>query len=232
MALNRPDSGTQPPTIPELPSLEAGLTLLEADGDRTPLQTLAVDRLLVDSGHAVWVGTGRHCTTDSLAEIAPDRRVLDRIHVARGFTPYQHTALVDALAAQIDDDTAVVVLPDVDARYRGDDVQGCDGQRMLTRVLAQVARVAREYAVPVLLTRSQADQFSAPVAAAAAETIEYRETTMGPRFVTDEFETLVYPLAGDWVQTTIAFWQEILRARQPIHDAATVPKEVFAGGAD
>jgi hypothetical protein len=53
---------------------------------------------------------------------------------------------------------------------------------------------------------------------------------MGPRFEGDEFETLVYELDGDWVQTTIAFWQEVLQAREPIHDTATISGEVFASG--
>ena len=72
MALSRPPTGDQSLTIPELPSLDGGLTLLEADGDpRLPLQTLMVDHLLLTSGRAVWVGTGRYCTTDTLVEVAP-----------------------------------------------------------------------------------------------------------------------------------------------------------------
>lgn len=222
---------TESYAIPELPTLEPGLTLVETDTDhRVPLQTLAVDKLLLESGSAIWVGTGRHCTTDSLAEIVPDRRVLDRIDVARGFTPYQHTALIGALPAQIDEGTAVLVLPEIDARYRADDVQGGDGQTMLTRALAQLARVARDHEIPILYTRGQADQFADPVEAAATHTLEFCETPMGPRFVGDEFETLVYPLEGEWVQTTLAFWQDVLQARQPVHETATVPREVVVSG--
>jgi hypothetical protein len=217
-------------TIPELPSLGAGITLLEAEGDpRVPLQTLLVDHLLLEHGRGVWVGTGRYCTTDTLVSVAPDRRVLDRVEVARGFTAYQHTALIRNLAAHVDEDTAVIAVPDIDARYR-DDVQGNDGQAMLVRALAQLARVAREHEIPVLCTRSRADEFTQPVDAAAASTLAVEETPMGPRFVGENFETLVYELEGDWVQTTLAFWQEVLQARQPIHETATLSEEVFARG--
>lgn len=220
-------------TIPELPTLEPGLTLLEAEGDvRALLQTLAVDELLLSSGRALWVGTGRYCTTDTLVDIAPSRRVLDRVDIARGFTPYQHTALIQNLAASIDDETAVIVLPDIDAQYRGDDVQGSDGQDMLVRALASLAHVAREHDLPILCTRTRDDEFTAPVEAAASSTLAAHETPLGPRFVGEEFETLVYPLEGDWVQTTIAFWQEVLKARKPIHDTATPPMEVMTGGAN
>lgn len=223
MSTDRPPEPSQSLTIPELPDLDPGLTLVETAGDpRVPLQTLAVDHLLLETGRALWIGTGRYCTTDTLVEVAPDRRVLDRVDVARGFTPYQHTALINGLEAQLTDDTAVIVLPAVDAHYRGDDVQGGDGQDMLLRAVAQLARVAREYDLPVLCTRTHADEFAAPIETAAASTLEVRETDMGPQFVGEEFETLVYPLEGDWVQTTIAFWQEVLRARQPLHDVATI----------
>lgn len=218
-------------TIPELPSLDDGLTLLEADGDpRLPLQTLMIDELLLASGRGLWIGTGRYCTTDTLAEVAPDRRVLERVGVARGFTPYQHTALIRNLDAYVDAELAVIVLPDIDARYRGDDVQGNDGQEMLVRVLAKVARVAREHDIPIICTRTRADEFSEPVETAAASTINVQDTPLGPRFIGEEFETLVYELEGDWVQTTLAFWQEVLQARQPIHDTATISGEVFTSG--
>ena len=226
----RPQRDRSSRPVPELPSLEPGVTLLTAETDTGPLlQTLAVDELLLSGGEALWVGTGRHCTTETLAEVAPDRRVLDRVRVARGFTAYQHTALLRRLDDAIDDDTAVLVVPDIDARYRGDGVQGADGQSMLVRALAPLARVAREHDLPVLCTRSRDDAFSKPVEAAATTTLVAEATPLGPRFVGDAFETLVYPLSGDWVQTTIAFWQEVLQARQPLHDAAPAT-EVSASG--
>lgn len=222
---------TAPLTIPELPSLEAGITLLSADGDpRLPVQTLLVDQLLLEHGRGIWVGTGRHCTTETLATVAPDCRVLDRVDVARGFTPYQHTALVRNLAAHVSENTAVIALPDIDTRYRGNDVQGNDGQKMLVRAVAQLSRIARDHEIPVLCTRTQADEFSHPIEAAATSTLGVQNTPMGPRFVGDEFETLVYELGGDWVQTTLAFWREVLQARTPIHETATLSGEVFARG--
>jgi hypothetical protein len=157
---------------------------------------------------------------------------LERVDVARGFTPYQHTALIRSLHTQPRDETAVIVVPDIDARYRGDDVQGNDGQEMLVRALAQLAGVAREHGVPVLCTRTAADEFTAPVAAAAETTYEVQETAMGPRFVGDEFETLVYPVESSLVQTTLAFWQEVLQARQPLHQATPGSNEVMVGGAN
>lgn len=224
MGSERPPPSGQSTQIPELPKLDPGVTLLETDGSRSAaLQALAVDRLLLAGGRAVWVDTGQHCPTGSLVDVAPDRRVLDRIGIARGFTAYQHLALVDSLHEQVDEGTAVVVVPAVDARYR-EDVQGGEGRALLARALAGLAGVAREHGVPVLCTRTAADAFAEPVAAAAASRIAVRETPMGPRFVGETFETLVYPLESDWVQTTIAFWREVLAARQPHHETGVTAR--------
>jgi len=217
--------------IPELPTLEPSLTLVECEGDpRVVLQTLAVDKLLLAGGDAIWLGTGRYATTETLTEVAPDRRILDRVHIARGFQAYQHTALVQRIEQVVDGSTAVIVLPDIDMHYRSSDLQAADGQEMLVRALAPLARIAREHEIPVLCTRVADDEFAAPVEAAAASTLKARETPVGPRFVGEEFETLVYPLEDGWVQTTLAFWRRVLEARKPIHESAAWSTEVYASG--
>lgn len=210
---------TDPPAIPELPGLDPGIRLLETDDRATgPLHTLVVDHVARHPGPAYWVDTHGHAQTQPLAQLAPDTRLLDRIHIARGFTPFQHYALVDTLAATVDADTSLIVLPALDGMYRDDALREEMRREMLVRVLATLAGVAREYDLPVMVTRTRCDDDTAPIAAAAGETIRCEQTRLGPRFVADAFETLVYPVGGGQVQTTLAFWEEVLRARQPLYD--------------
>ncbi|MEE6209534.1 hypothetical protein U3A55_05105 [Salarchaeum sp. III] len=63
--------------LPELPTLELGVTLLETESDHAtgPLQTLTVDQMLLDSGTALWVAPGRLWVTSSLADLTPSRRI-------------------------------------------------------------------------------------------------------------------------------------------------------------
>lgn len=208
--------------VPELPALEPGVQLLATDeaSGVEPLQTLVVDHVLRHRGPAYWVDPGRHAVTASLRRLAPSDRVLDRVRIARGFTAYQHTALLRRLRERVRERSpSVVVAPAFDERYR-EDVQGDTGRRMLVSALADLARMARGTGVPVLLTRQTADAFSAPVAELATGVLEYEETPHGPRFAGAEFETLVYPLRDGWVQTTVSFWTEVLAAREPLYDAA------------
>jgi len=226
-----------------LPSLDDGITLLDVEGSRgVPiLQSLVLDHLLLHDGPAFWVDANGHATTTTLAQIAPSQRLLNRIHVARGFTAYQHygavcdlpsavnkviqTATADGRAAgrgapSRDEDTsqhtpALIVAPAIDAQYRADDTLGeTHAKTLQARTLARLSTYADGYDIPVLVTRAQRDDFTAPVATATDHHLESEQTRMGPRVVGEDFETLVYPVAdGAYYQTTFAYWRQLLAAR-------------------
>ena len=225
-----------------LPSLEDGITLLDIDGDRgVPiLQSIVLDHLLLHEGPALWIDANGHATTTSLAQLAPSRRLLERIHIARGFTAAQHFAAVsnlpDAVEALIQasigspperphtreaTDTgsshtpALIVAPAVDAQYRADDTLGENHAKTLqARTLARLATYAEGYDIPVLVTRNERNEFTEPVATVADHHLECEQTRMGPRVVGEDFETLVYPVDdGAYYQTTFAYWRQLLAAR-------------------
>lgn len=209
-------------SVPELPALSPGVTLLEAPRRSIgPLHALVLDHLLADGGHAVWVDAQGHATSIYLADVAPSPRVLDRIRVARGFTPYQHQSLLFDAAAEIDAETSLVVAPAVDGLYRSEDVRGAEPQTMLLRGLSRLARYAREAEVPVVVTRTGTDSLGEPVKRVADSHVTVRRTRFGPRFEGADFETLVYADAGPTAQTTLAYWAQILRARRPVHEQAS-----------
>jgi len=221
-------------TIPELPTLNGGITLLETDiGARAALHSLVLDHVLCEGHPAAWIDTHGHATTRPLASLAPNPRVLDRIRVARAFTPFQHYALVETVADRVVAlDPSLLVVPALDGMYREDEVRQREGEAMLVRALAMLAGLAREHDLPILVTRTASDEFADPIERAAAETIRVKRTGVGPRFVADGFETLVYPGKRGYVQTTLTFWARVLAARAPMHEAPPTRQEVTAGGAD
>ncbi len=226
-----------------LPSLEDGVTLLDVNGSRgVPiLQSLVLDHLLLHDGPAFWVDANGHATTTTLAQIAPSQRLLDRIHVARGFTAYQHYGAVCDLQTAVnksiqmstadagsvgrespghDENTslhtpALIVTPAVDAQYRADDTLGeTHAKTLQARTLARLATYADGYDIPVLVTRNERNEFTEPVATVADHHLECEQTRMGPRVVGEDFETLVYPVGdGAYYQTTFAYWRQLLAAR-------------------
>ena len=242
---NRPLADQADPAADEmlLPQLDDGITLLDVKGGRgVPiLQSLVLDHLLLHDGPAFWVDANGHATTTTLAQIAPSQRLLDRIHVARGFTAYQHYTAVCDLPAVVNQtiqrsttDTgttvsrtvnrdgdasphtpALIVAPAVDAQYRADDtLSETHAQTLHARSLARLVAYAEGYDIPVLVTRSERTDFTEPVARVADHHIECEQTRMGPRVVGEDFETLVYPVDdGAYYQTTFAYWRQLLAAR-------------------
>lgn len=207
-------------TVPELPSLDPGIQLLELpDRDLAPLHSLVLDHLLVGGGTAVWIDARNHGPSQLLARLAPSPRVLDRVRIARGFTAFQHAAIVETAATELEGSTDLLVAPALDSQYRDDDVRGVEPREMLLRTLARLAGYARDHDIPVLVTRTGEDRLGAPIAESASGTIAVEETRFGPRFAGPDFETLVYPGPGNrHHQTTLAFWERILQARQPRYE--------------
>ena len=226
-----------------LPQLNDGITLLNVEGGRgVPiLQSLVLNHLLLHDGPAFWVDANGHATTTTLAQIAPSQRLLNRIHVARGFTAYQHYGAICDLPTAVnksirmstadtgaagrrapgrDENTSphtpsLIVAPAVDAQYRADDILGETHTKTLqARTLARLATYAEGYDIPVLVTRNERNGFTEPVATVADHLLECEQTRMGPRVVGEDFETLVYPVDdGAYYQTTFAYWRQLLAAR-------------------
>ena len=209
-------------SVPDMPQLDPGIRLLDLRGrDPAPLHSLVLDHLLVTGGTALWIDARNQGPSQLLASLAPSPRVLDRVRIARGFTAFQHASIVEHAGEHLHDDTAILVAPAVDSQYRDDDVRGVEPRALLLRTLARLAGYAREYDLPVLVTRTATDRLGAPVAASARETIAVERTRFGPRFTASDFETLVYPGPGNrHLQTTLAFWERVLEARQPLYEAA------------
>lgn len=222
------------------PTLKEGLTLLDVTGGRgvPALQSLVLNHLLLNEGSVFWIDADGHATTTTLAQIAPSQRVLNQIHVARGFTAYQHHAAIADLPAAINqsdpagnarqnnqqeqstdnthsESVSLIVCPALDARYRDDGTlaEG-DTTTLQLRTLARLVSYAEDYGVPILVTRTTVDGFTDPIATAADQHLKCEQTSMGPRFTGENFETLVYPTdGGAYYQTTLAYWRQVLVAR-------------------
>lgn len=218
---------------PELPSLDPGVVLLETDpGTREALHALVADRVLTAGGPAYWIDAADRARTELLARLAPSERVLDRVRVARGVTAFKHHALVQDAVLDPPEEPTLLVAPALDYPYRESDLAREEARALLVRSLAAIAGVARRRDCPALVTRTaDGGPFADPIANAAGTTLRCRDTPAGPRFVGEDVETLVYPKPDGTVQTTLAFWREVLAERAAARGAApaTPPAPATAG---
>jgi hypothetical protein len=217
--------------VPSLPALEPGITRVETDGRATgALASLALDHAMLDDGPVWWVDSGGHARTGRLARLAPSMRTLERIQVARAFTPYQHSALVQRLTERVGPDAGLAVCPALDGQYRSGDAPRGAPRRMVDSAVDRLRALADEHDLAVLVTCEAEDSLSAPAVDAADRTLRCERTRFGPRFVGEEAETLVYEDATGF-QTTLAFWEQVLtRRRAAFEKGALSPTEVLADG--
>ena len=226
---------THQPTV-QLPELTPGITLVDVDADLgvAPVQALLLDHVLTRDGPAYWVDGANSANTTRLRELAPADRVLTRIDVARGFTAHQHTSLLDRLAGRLNTEVSpsLVVATGVDSTYRTSDITDDRAEQLFIRAIASIARIARVHDIPVIVTRCRDDEFSRPLRRAATTHLHCRVTPFGPSFKdrTGDTETLVYHTSDGWIQTTLAYWQDVLEHRARMHEASTLERAVGTVG--
>ncbi|WP_336329988.1 hypothetical protein [Haloarcula sp. CGMCC 1.2071] len=205
-----------------LPDLEPGLTLLETpDARSTAIHQLALDTVQQADGVAYWVDARNTSSSYTLHEMAPHRRILRRIRLARGFTAYQHFQIVRRVIKQASARTGCVILPNLASLYRDDDVPAHEAEPMLNAVLDALSEVAAVYEIPVLVTDAAGDELTEIVSERVATSYECERTPMGYRFVGEDYETTVYWADGYW-QTTIPYWVDLLGVAEEQADTAGI----------
>lgn len=201
----------------EFPSLSPGVTLLTMDERAVgALQSLVLDHLLLTDGTGVWVDARNNAITTILSKLVPSKQVLERISVARGFTPFQHYGIVEDLPATITAATELVVVPEIDWFYGQDELHVGEGRQMLDDVLARLRTLADTHAIPVLVSRTAASGLGLIVEDQVDDVLTCELTRFGPRFSGNDFETLVFECADGWFQTTLEYWRQLLGTRHSI----------------
>lgn len=191
------------------PSLGSELTLLRVPSEQsTALHRLVVDELSTVDGSTLWLDAGNVASTYALYELAPSRRTLADVQVARAFTAYQHHSLVRAATRDAPADLDLVVAPNVTSLYCDDEISDPTAADLLESSLTILSELAATFDAPVVATTAG----DAPlVAEYATREIECTETALGFRYESDDFTTDCYRTGAGW-QTTIPYWVDLFGA--------------------
>jgi hypothetical protein len=198
---------------PDVPDLEPGLTLLDTPHPKsTATHHVALDTMQRVDGKGYWVDAGNVCSTYALHDLAPHRRLLRRIKVARAFTGYQHHELVREVVNMVTPRTGALIIPNTAMCYRDPDVPDHEALPMLESALAALEQVCETYDIVALLTDpGRSDTYQELLADACEAEYESEQTAQGYRFEGEDFETTVYWSDGYW-QTTIPYWVDLFGA--------------------
>ena len=195
-----------------VPALEPGVTLLS--GGPTALHRIVVSELAGGRTEALWVDPGMAVSVYALYDLAPSKRALAGLRVARAFTAYQHHSLVRELPRRASARTELVVLPGVADLYRDDDVPDYERGELFSAALAVCTGLADSLSVPVVVSDDGDDDLSALAADYADAEVAAESTDQGLAFRGAGFETLGY-WGRDYWQTTIPYWVELFGAVDP-----------------
>ncbi|MFB6352459.1 MAG: hypothetical protein ABEJ92_00075 [Halobacteriales archaeon] len=222
-------TGPPAPRPDAVPALEPGVTLLR--GGPTPLHRVVAAELARGRTAALWVDPGRAVSTHALYDLAPSKRTLRGLRVARAFTAYQHHALCRELVRRASSRTQLVVLPGVGRLYRDDDVPDYEREALFEAAVSVAAELASSLSVPVLLADDGDDGLTAIAADHADAEVDVEATDMGLAFRGAGFETLGYWGHSYW-QTTIPYWVDLFGARDPEEPLASAdgPAQAEFGG--
>jgi hypothetical protein len=201
------DDGGLDPTVPAAGS---GLTALRCPHPRSgALHRVALRTIQDTDGLVYWVDARNTASTYALSELAPAGHVLEDIRIARAFTAYQHFRLVERVINRVTPRLGCVVVPNLPALYRDDDVPGHEATDMLDAVLDGLATLAATLKTPVLASTTESDRLATTVTDRATREIECTETAFGYRFAGDDVDAHGYWQGGYW-QTTIQYWVDLL----------------------
>lgn len=188
------------------PPLDPGITLVITGARSTIPHRLTLAQQARDPGHVLWVDARDTASTYTLYALATDGHHLEGIEIARAWTAYQHHTLVRTLVERTTPRTRLLVLPDVCALYRDDDVDDAVAEPLLASALEMVAELARAARVPTLVTAPAAERpVLAPYVESTVRASAARRST-----------GLVPHAAGDHrgLQTTLPDWVDRVGERR------------------
>lgn len=214
---------------PTIPAARPGLTALQCPHPRSgALHRVALQTIQDTDGPVYWVDARNTASTYALSQLAPAEHVLDDVQIARAFTAYQHFRLVERVINQVTPRAGCIVVPNLPALYRDDDVPGHEATDMLDAVLDGLTTLADTLETPVLVSTTGSDRLATKVRDRATREIECIETAFGYRFDGDDVDAHGYWQDGYW-QTTIPYWVDLFGPAEtsPAHTVAP-PEPVLA----
>lgn len=188
-----------------VPGLKEGINLIDKPSGVPVFQELLGHHLEPDS-EALWIDTGNEASTYALA--SQDRSLMERVRIARAFTPFQHHTLSTSLGEYSGSETEVMVLPRVNQLYLESGLKEWERRELFQEAWSSVMRLQEEKSLKVMVSAVEDSETGSMVKADSDNRIEVGQTSQGRRYVSDSFRQLTYPGDG-YIQTTVPMWRKV-----------------------
>lgn len=190
--------------VKNYPSLEKGLNLLQKPGKLPVFQAIVAEELEARKASAVWIDSRNESSTYALSSFG-GQQIMDKVRIGRAFTPLQHHRLIHQLEDFVEEDTELLVLPNIDFLYLDGQVKEWEAEELFQETWQKILEVQKEYGLKVIVSVSQDSALSYAVIGDSDNKIRVETTEQGWKYDSDDFEQFAYR-DGTEVQTTVPYW--------------------------
>lgn len=192
------------------PEVVRGINLIRKPEKLPAFQVLVAKELEGKQASAVWIDARNESSTYAISSIG-SQELLEKVHVGRAFTPFQHNNLIRDLEEFIQEDTELLVLPNVTFLYEDGQANEWEARELFESTWSKIKEVQEKYDLKVLTSLPpKYDDFDYILEAEKDNEIEVQPTDSGLRYDSDEYDHLVYHDSGG-LQTTIPFWRRKIK---------------------
>ncbi|MFB6245640.1 MAG: hypothetical protein ABEJ03_04830 [Candidatus Nanohaloarchaea archaeon] len=154
---------------------------------------------------AVWIDSKNESSTYALSSFGSGN-IMEKLHIGRAFTPFQHHSLIHQLEDFIQENTEILVLPNIDFLYLDGQIKEWEAEELFHEAWEKILETKEKYSLKVLVSISVEDSsLNYPVIGKADNKIKVEPTQQGWKYSSDDFNQYAYE-NGQEIQTTIPYW--------------------------
>jgi hypothetical protein len=156
---------------------------------------------------AVWIDSKNESSTYALSSFG-SQTIMEKVHIGRAFTPFQHHRLIHQLEEFVQENTEILVLPNIDFLYLDGQVKEWEAEELFQEAWQKLLEVKEEHGLKVLVSlASKNSALSYAVIGDSHNKIQVETTQEGWKYDSEDFEQYAYR-DGREVQTTVPYWHQ------------------------
>jgi len=187
------------------PKLDEGVNLLHKPEKLPVFQAVLANYLENRNSSAVWIDVGNESSTYALSSYGKPG-ILEKVKIGRAFTPFQYHSLIHQLEDDIQEDTELLVLPNITSIYLEGQIKEWEAEELFEEVWSKILQLQLKHDLKVLVSVSSTrSSLNYIVNADTDNRIKVESTSRGWKYDSDGFDQLIYQENG-LVQTTVSYW--------------------------
>ncbi len=170
-------------------------------------QSLVSAELEGRNATAVWIDSKNESSTYALNSFGSPT-IMGKVQIGRAFTPFQHHRLIHQLEEFVQENTELLVLPNIDFLYLDGQIKEWEAKDLFQEAWQRIMKAKEEYDLKILISlASKSSSLSTTVIGDSDNKIQVETTQEGWKYNSEDFEQYAYR-DGSEVQTTVPYWHQ------------------------